>query len=114
QQTSVAEVEGVVHRTRGMVRGKVECLEVVPVVLDLGTFGHRIAELREDRLDALAGTGQWMDRAATPVASGLGGVEAFRSESLLQRRALEGLLAGRDRIADFFFRGIDFRTACLA
>ncbi len=46
QQATIGEVERVVHRARGMVRREIERLEIVPVVLDLGTvsdFGNRAA-----------------------------------------------------------------------
>src|SRR3546814_6350728 len=40
QQASIAEVEGVVHRARRVVRREVQRLEVVPVVLDLRSEEH--------------------------------------------------------------------------
>ena len=53
QQAAVAEVEGVVHRARRMVRREVQRLEVVPVVLDLRAVGELVAEPAEDVGDAL-------------------------------------------------------------
>ena len=42
------EIEGVMHRPRGMAFGNVERGEIVPVVLDLRSFGDREAEVGED------------------------------------------------------------------
>ena len=95
------------HRARRMVRGEVQRLEVVPVVLDLGTFGHRIAELRENRLDALARAGERMDGAALAIASRLGDIDAFGRQALFQYRALKGFLACSDRASDLLLRDID-------
>ena len=47
------DVEGVLHRTRGMVGRVVQRGEVEPVVLDLGPVAHVKAHAGEDLLDAL-------------------------------------------------------------
>ena len=54
EQAPVAEVEGVVHRPRRMVGGDVERLEIVEIVLDLGSLGHAEPGPPEDGLDAQA------------------------------------------------------------
>jgi hypothetical protein len=48
-----AEVEGVLHVARGMIRRHVERFEVVVVVFDLGPFEHLVAHVGEDVLDLL-------------------------------------------------------------
>ena len=49
QQAAIAEIEGVVHRARRMVRREIQRLEVVPVVLDLRTVGARNPGAEDDR-----------------------------------------------------------------
>src|SRR3546814_953669 len=44
----LGEIEGVVHRPRGMAFGDVEGGEIVPVVLDLGAGGDCKAKVGED------------------------------------------------------------------
>ena len=48
------EVEGVEHLPGRMLRRDVERLEIVPVVLDVRTFGDGEAHVGEDRDDLLA------------------------------------------------------------
>ena len=47
------DIERVLHRTRRMVLGAVQCSEVVPVGLDLRAVGHLEPHRLEDRFDAL-------------------------------------------------------------
>src|SRR5690606_37513633 len=53
QDVSGGDVEGVVHRPRGVMRGNVERLEVVIIVLDLRALFYPVAGADENRLDAL-------------------------------------------------------------
>ena len=104
QQATITEVEGIVHRTRGVVRREVQRLEIVPVVLDLGTIGHLVAEAREDRSDALQRARDRVQVAALGIAPRQGDVDAFGRETLRQCGLFELGLArgerGRERVAD--------------
>jgi hypothetical protein len=53
QHTVGVEIEGVVHRPRGVLLGDVQGLEVVEIVLDLGAFSHLIAHPRKELPDTL-------------------------------------------------------------
>ena len=65
QEAAVSEVEGVLHRARGVVRGNVERLEVVIVVLDLGSLDDVEADAGEERLDPIAGQRERMQTSGT-------------------------------------------------
>ena len=57
EEEPVVEVEGVVHGPRRVVGGNVERLEVVEVVLDLGTFQDVEPEVAERRSRFVRGSG---------------------------------------------------------
>src|SRR5690606_30121747 len=52
--------ERVLHFAGGMVFGKVECREIVPVVLDLRTLFHIESETLEDRYDPRPRQVEWV------------------------------------------------------
>ena len=89
QQAAVGEVERVVHRPRRMVRGDVERLEVVPVVLDFGTVLDREAGVAEQRLDAPARAGHRVQAAGLLAAARQRHVDAARGQLALELGALE-------------------------
>src|SRR4051794_16615158 len=53
QHPGNVDVERVLHRARRVIGGDVQRLEVVPVVLDLGSLGDAIAHAREHVDDAI-------------------------------------------------------------
>ena len=89
QQPPVREVERVVHRARRMIRRDIERLEVVPVVLDLGTALDGEAGAAEQLLDTASCARQRMQRAVALAAPRLRHVDAGCRELALERDALE-------------------------
>src|SRR3546814_6060711 len=89
QQPAVAEVEGVVHRPRRVVRGEIQGLEVVPVVLDLRAVGQLVAQAAEDVGDALDRAADRMQAAARGVAAGQRDVDGFGGQARVERGIFE-------------------------
>ena len=114
QQAAVAEVEGVVHGPCRMVRRKVQRLEVVPVVLDLGAIGQFIAEAAEDLGHALDGSADRMQAATRGVAARQGHVDGFIRQTGVQRHVIQRQLAHGQRFADGVARAVDRLARCLA
>jgi hypothetical protein len=69
------DVEGVPHRPGRVGGGHVEGFEVVPVGLDLGTFGHLVAQGEEDLLQFPLHLGDGVEVAPFGVAGGQGEIE---------------------------------------
>src|SRR4249919_318633 len=84
QQATIPEVEGVVHRTRRMVRREVQRLEVVPVILDFRAIAQLEAEAAEDVGDALDRAADRMQAAAAGVEAGQRDVNGFRGEACIE------------------------------
>jgi hypothetical protein len=61
--SSLAEIERVLHRARGMRVGNVERGEIVPVVLDLGTRSDRETQIGEDLGELVHHLADRVDRA---------------------------------------------------
>src|ERR1700733_8444538 len=113
-QTGIAEIERVVHRARRMVRRKIQCLEVVPVVLDLWTVGTLVAEPRKDRSDALERAGDRMDATALAVASRQADAELLGGAPPIQLGLFQYLLAQGQCIGQSILDPIDLGSARLA
>src|SRR4249919_2931815 len=84
QQATIPEVEGVVHRTRRMVRREVQRLEVVPVILDFRAIAQLETEAAEDVGDALDRAADRMQAAAAGVEAGQRDVNGFRGEACIE------------------------------
>ena len=52
QEPVRVEIESIVHRPRRVIRGDIERLEIVIIVLDFGTVGDSEAHAREQCLEA--------------------------------------------------------------
>ena len=110
------EEERVVHVPRRMAFGKVELGEIVIVGLDVGTFRHRKAHVGEDRgqlVDHLA------DRMNAPglrrrLAHRQRHVDGLGGKPRIERRALERVLARRDRRGHLVLEPVDRRALLLA
>src|SRR3546814_6492308 len=92
QQPAIAEVKGVVHRARRVVRREVQRLEVVPVVLDLRAVGQLVAQAAEDVGDALDRAADRMQAAARGVAAGQRDVDGFGGRSEEHTSELQSLM----------------------
>ncbi|MNV54094.1 hypothetical protein D3C71_1462660 [compost metagenome] len=93
QQAAIAEIEGVVHRARRVVRREVQRFEVVPVVFDFRAFGELVTEAAEDLGDALQGTGHRVQATALFATAGQGDVDRFRGQARVQRSVFQHGLA---------------------
>jgi hypothetical protein len=62
----VLQIEGVVHRTRGVVLGRVQCGEILEVGFDLGAVGDFETDRTEQAFDALERARHRMQTAARP------------------------------------------------
>jgi hypothetical protein len=82
QQRAVVEVERVVHGPRRMVRGNVERLEVVVVVLDLGPRHDRVTGAGEDLFDAQHRLGDRVQPAAALASPRQSDVDALGRQRL--------------------------------
>jgi uncharacterized heparinase superfamily protein len=114
QQAAVAEVEGVVHGARRMVRREVQRLEVVPVVLDLRPFRQLVAQPAEDAGDALQGAGDRMQAGAVAVAARQGDVDGFGGQACIQCRVFQQRLALAQRAGQRVAGLVDRFTGGLA
>src|SRR6185312_13477307 len=114
QQASVAEVEGVVHGARRMMRREIQRLEIVPVILDLRAVGTLVTQPREDRRDALQRASDRVDAAAFAVAPGQADVELLRSQSALELGLFQHLLARGQCIGETLLDPVHLGTARLA
>jgi len=76
--------ERIVHGARRMVRRKIQRLEVVPVVFDLGTIGELVTKAREDPGDAVEGTRDRMQASAFGAPARQGHVDALCGETSIE------------------------------
>jgi hypothetical protein len=114
QQPPAREVERVVHRARRVIRRDIERLEVVPVVLDLGTAFDGETGTAEQLLDTASRARQRMQRAVALAAPRLCHVDAGCREFALESDALElgpSGLGERDQLVVY---GVHARTRALA
>jgi hypothetical protein len=111
--TAAFDVEGVVHGARGMVFGRVEGGEVVPVGLDLGALGHFEAHGAEDGLQALHGEAHGVQAAGAAGAAGQRHIERLGLQLLLKLGVGQGLAAGVERGFDGLFGQVDGGAAAL-
>ena len=70
-----SHVERVLHRARRMAGREVQRLEVVPVELDLGTFGDLVAEADEHVLELALALGDQVQVTPPPAVAAEGEVE---------------------------------------
>ena len=101
QQHLVREEECVVQRPRRMVGGRVECLEVVVVGLDLGTLGHLVAHADEDVLYLAPRRGDQVQMAQGQRAAGQGDVDAVTFERTRELVGFQGHPPGFESRLEF-------------
>src|SRR3546814_14997576 len=77
----LGEIEGVVHRPRGMAFGDVEGGEIVPVVLDLGAGGDCKAKVGEDFGEFVHHLADRVDAALRARGDGKGDVDLLDRKS---------------------------------
>ena len=90
-----------------MVRREVQCLEVVPVVLDLRTVGQLVAEPAEDFGDPLQRARHRVDAAALPVAARQGHVDGLTGQARVERGFLQHRPARGQRLPDLVADPVD-------
>ena len=111
QQSTVAEIEGVVHRPRRVVGGDVERLEVVEVVLDLRAFRDAESRPAEDCLDSQARARHRMKAADRLSAARQRHVDCAAAELTLERDSVELRAPRIEGSRDAVLRLVD-RGAC--
>ena len=77
QQPAVAEIERVMHRPRGMIRGNVQRFEVMPVVFDFRTIGDGETGIAENLFDAPTHASDRMQPAEGLASARQGDVDGF-------------------------------------
>ena len=85
EETTVGQIERVLHLPRRMVGRDVEGGEVVPVVLDFRAVGQFVAEAAEDLGDALQRAADRVHAAAGCIAARQGDVDGFAGQARVQR-----------------------------
>ena len=78
------DIKGVVHRTRGVVGGRIQGGEVEPIGFDLGAIGHVKTHGAEDRFDALEREAHRVQATGRAFTTGQGHVQGFGLELGLQ------------------------------
>ena len=71
---SLRHVERILHVTRGVIGGRVECVETMPLRFNLGTLGDREAELTERSENPLARTRQRVEGTRGSIGAGERGI----------------------------------------
>ena len=104
------EIEGVVHRPRGVRLGDVERGEIMPVGLDLGPGGDCEAEVGEDLGEFVHDLADRVDRAGGRGVRGERHVERFAGEARVERAAFERGFALGDTVGDGFAEALDQRA----
>src|ERR1700761_151831 len=89
QQTPVREIKRIVHRPRRMILRNIQRLEIVEVVLDLGTRRYLESGLRENALDPQPRAGDRMQAARLLAAARQGHIDFPLGEFRGHRRLLE-------------------------
>ena len=104
------------HLPRRMALGDVELGEVEVVGLDVGTFGDGEAHVGEDGGELVGHLADRMDAAGLrrALAHRQRDVDGLGVEALIERGALERLLAGGERGADAVLEAVDERALQLA
>ncbi len=110
----VREIERVVHGARRVRFSHVERGEIVPIVLDLGSGGHREAKVGKDFSQFVHHLADRMDAAARRLRGRQGKVEPFGRQLALQLLGLEEILARGQRIGDCRASALNFRGLHLA
>ena len=116
-----AEVEGVVHLPRRVLRRDVERREVVEVVLDVGPFDDPEAHVGEDRDQLVQHLADGVNGALRLGAGRQGDIHALRREALVQGGAFQRSAAHVDRVGELaldlvepdsgFLAGLDIEAA---
>ncbi len=114
QQAAIAEVEGVVHGARRVVRREVQRLEVVPVVFDFRAFGQLVTQAAEDLGDALQGARYRVQATALAMTARQGDIDAFSGQACVQRSVFQQRLALSQGRGHRITRDVDRLTRRLA
>ncbi len=99
--------EGVMLLPGGVFRRDVQRVEVVPVGLDLRTFGHRESHIGEDRGDFLRDLRHRMDSPLPPGPPRQRHVEPLGLQPLVQCRIAEGRLLRAQRGVDLILQPVE-------
>ena len=110
QHHALVHKKGVVFGPGRVVRRKVERLEVVVVVLDLGALGNLEAHSAEEVLHALDGPGHGVQTAGALAAAGQRDVDGLGGEALGHGGGIEGGLALGNQPLQLFLHGVDARS----
>ena len=104
------------HLAGRMAFGEIQLGEVVIVGLDVGTFGDRKSHVGEDRVDLLEDLAQRMDAAGFRgrLAQRQRDVDGLGGKPGIERRRLENVAAGGERLGDLVLGEVDRRTLRLA
>ncbi len=107
-------VEGVELLARGVVRGDVQRVEVVPIVLDLRALGDGEAHVGEDRGDLLGDLADRVDGPRRAGPRGQGHVEPFGLEALVEGGVAQRLFLCGEGGVDLVLQRVELRTHDLA
>ena len=112
---SLLQKEGVMCLARRMAFRKVQCGEVVPVILDVRTFGHAEAHVAEDRGDLLENLHHRVQRALPRQRRGRQRqVDLFAHQLGLKGFGLQRALAAAHGLFNPGLEGIEGRALLLA
>ena len=100
-------VEGVLHRARRVVFRAVQCGEIGPVSLDLGTVGNVEANGSEDGLDALPATHHRLNAARASTTPGQRDIDRLGIQPGLHLRIGQRMTAGIECGLDLFLGRVD-------
>ena len=104
------QVESIVHRPRRVRLGNVERGEIMPVVLDFGTFGDREPQIGEDFGKFVHHLADRVNRTPWGFARGQRQVELLGREALVELLILKRGLASTDRSGNPLAPRVDRRT----
>ena len=105
--------ERVVLLARGVLGRDVQGVKVVPIALDLGTFGHGKAHVGENRGDLFGHLADGVDRALTARTHRQRNVQPFAAQAFLKRGiGQSGLFTGK-RAVDLVLERVEGGTCHL-
>ena len=109
-----AQVEGVVHRPRRVALRHVECCEIVPLRLDLGSGRDRETQVRENLRQLVHHLGDRVDAALLARRHRQRHVERLGRQPPLQLGRFQCRLARADRLGHLLAKRVDARPLGLA
>ena len=103
-------IEGVVHGTRGVILGRVQCSEVVKVGFNFRTIGQIKTNGGKNFFNAFKCAHGWMQTASSTHAAWLGDIDCLRMQLGLHGGIGQRLALGIQHSFNLLFQLIDFRA----